>query len=290
MAFSIQSSNSAESISEHSQMNMWTARRAYQVGSRVIRAIGRSSISHPPIIPTHSAFRPACPDHAHFVAAFHSSACRATIPPPVVLMPPSTTTSTVPSVNLPSCKRTLLPDEEPFQSHSSSTPYIPIRPFDLTFLGTASSRPTPTRGVSSLAVRLGRKKSILLFDCGDGTQSRWIQARYLTFERLSVICITHMHGDHVFGLPNLVAGACTKKVAEPLHIFGPIGIANYVRANLNATHTWLERPIVFHELLKKNTKTVRRQQTKWHVTNYIASTSPNRSAHNSHIYLFLSVL
>jgi len=69
------------------------------------------------------------------------------------------------------------------------------------FLGTGGSIPTPKRGLSAIAVR--RKNELLLFDCGEGTQRQMIQAG-VGFHRKAKIFVTHMHGDHVLGLPGLL--------------------------------------------------------------------------------------
>jgi ribonuclease Z len=98
----------------------------------------------------------------------------------------------------------------------------------LTFLGTSSGRPTPRRNVSSVA--LARESEWFLFDCGEGTQMQLLRTD-LRLSRLRYIFITHLHGDHVLGLPGLLG-----TINLSLGVFGPPGIARYVRDVSRATH------------------------------------------------------
>ena len=74
----------------------------------------------------------------------------------------------------------------------------------VTFLGTSSGVPTRARNVSAVAVRLAQRSELWLFDCGEGTQHQFLRSD-LRLSQLRRIFITHMHGDHVFGLPGLLA-------------------------------------------------------------------------------------
>ena len=73
--------------------------------------------------------------------------------------------------------------------------------WDLSWLGTASAMPLPHRNVSALALRNG--PDLWIFDVGEGTQAQALRAG-LRLSRLSKVFITHLHGDHVFGLPSLL--------------------------------------------------------------------------------------
>ncbi|MEM2130654.1 MAG: ribonuclease Z [Candidatus Bathyarchaeia archaeon] len=97
----------------------------------------------------------------------------------------------------------------------------------ITFLGTAASIPTSTRALSSVAVQ--RQGELFLFDCGEGTQRQMIQAK-IGFNRKTRIFITHMHGDHVLGLPGLLQTMSLLGRNKTLQIFGPKGIVNFVEA------------------------------------------------------------
>ncbi|MET4692992.1 MBL fold metallo-hydrolase [Endozoicomonas lisbonensis] len=70
----------------------------------------------------------------------------------------------------------------------------------LTFLGTSAGVPTLERNVTALALALDEQREWYLVDCGEGTQHRLMRSRY-TLSGLKTIFITHVHGDHMFGLP-----------------------------------------------------------------------------------------
>jgi len=95
------------------------------------------------------------------------------------------------------------------------------------FLGTSGSMPTSRRGSSAVAVRL--KGEIILFDCGEGTQRRMVAAR-LGFRRSTRIFITHLHGDHVLGLPGLLQTMTLLQRERPLQVYGPRGLQAFIEA------------------------------------------------------------
>lgn len=95
----------------------------------------------------------------------------------------------------------------------------------MTWLGTSSGAPTNRRNVSSIALRT--PAHTCLVDCGEGTL-RQMQAGCIDPARVTHICISHMHGDHCFGLPGMVhdvskARAARGSTTEPLFVFGPPG-------------------------------------------------------------------
>ena len=96
---------------------------------------------------------------------------------------------------------------------------------DMILLGTGGGMPMPNRNLSSLLINyLGRK---ILIDCGEGTQVSMRMAN-TGFKTIDIICITHIHGDHIIGLPGLLATIGNSGRAEPLVIIGPEGITEAV--------------------------------------------------------------
>ena len=86
--------------------------------------------------------------------------------------------------------------------------------------------PLPRRWLSSLLVRVGG--DVILFDCGEGTQIAW-RATGWSFRRLSTICISHTHSDHIAGLPGLLHTVANTGRTEPIAILGPVGLAAVVQ-------------------------------------------------------------
>src|SRR5262245_34298811 len=92
-------------------------------------------------------------------------------------------------------------------------------------LGTGGTMPLPKGWLSSLLVRVGGQMT--LFDCGEGTQIAWRVAGW-GFRRLASICISHVHADHVAGLPGLLHTVANSGRVEPVTLFGPAGVAHVV--------------------------------------------------------------
>ena len=99
---------------------------------------------------------------------------------------------------------------------------------DVIPLGTASALPTEARHLSALAVQ--RKGRVLLFDCGEGTQYRLMEAD-LPWVRVDAIFVTHLHGDHCYGLPGLLSTLALQQRDDPVTLVLPSG----GRAMLDAT-------------------------------------------------------
>ena len=97
------------------------------------------------------------------------------------------------------------------------------------FLGTSSGTPTKTRNVSAYAVSEEQSKGWYLIDCGEGTQHRILHAP-VSLLNLRAIFITHVHGDHCYGLPGLVASAGMLGRTAPLIIVAPKGIQELMQA------------------------------------------------------------
>ena len=116
---------------------------------------------------------------------------------------------------------------------------------DLLFLGTSSGTPTRARNVSGLGLLEENGKGWYLIDCGEATQHQVLRTP-LSLSALRAIFITHVHGDHCFGLPGLLASAALQGRQAPLEIIAPQGIEAWLNATLAMSQTWLPYPLVFH--------------------------------------------
>ena len=97
---------------------------------------------------------------------------------------------------------------------------------DIALLGCGGGMPIPERYLSSLLINYKGRK--ILLDCGEGTQ---VSMKILGwgFKSIDIICITHGHGDHIVGLPGLLATIGNSGRTEPITIIGPEGIADIVK-------------------------------------------------------------
>jgi ribonuclease Z len=119
----------------------------------------------------------------------------------------------------------------------------------IVFLGTSGSMPTPERGSASLAIKIGGE--IILFDCGEGTQQRMVAAR-VGFRRPMHILITHLHGDHILGLPGLLQTMSLLRRERSIDIYGPKGIVDFLTC-VSRTLGGPNFPVQIHELNKPET-------------------------------------
>lgn len=115
----------------------------------------------------------------------------------------------------------------------------------ITFLGTSSGVPTRSRNVSSIALRLAQRAEIWLFDCGEGTQHQLLRSD-LKSSQIRRIFITHMHGDHIFGLMGLLASCGLAGNTERIDIYGPSGLEEYLHACRRYSQTHFSYPIQVH--------------------------------------------
>jgi ribonuclease Z len=95
------------------------------------------------------------------------------------------------------------------------------------FLGTSSGKPTLQRNVSSVGLVL--EGQLVLFDCGEGTQLQMIRAG-LRPSRLALVAISHLHGDHLNGLPGFLSTLGMNQHERSVRVLGPRGLRDYVRS------------------------------------------------------------
>lgn len=115
---------------------------------------------------------------------------------------------------------------------------------DVLLLGNGAMVPLPDRWLSSVLLRVGG--SLVLMDCGEGTQISWRRFHW-GFKRLDAICLTHHHADHVAGLPGLFHTVSNAGRTEPMHIFGPPGTIEVI-TGLRVIAPWLAFDMIVQEL------------------------------------------
>mgnify|MGYP000285949224 CR=1 FL=1 len=103
------------------------------------------------------------------------------------------------------------------------------------FLGTSAGSPTLERNVTALGLVVQQRKDWYLFDCGEGTQQRLLRST-LSPVRLSRIFITHLHGDHCYGLPGLISSRGLLGATEPLEIYGPKGLKEMIEVTFRCSY------------------------------------------------------
>lgn len=118
---------------------------------------------------------------------------------------------------------------------------------EITFLGTSSGVPTRSRNVSSIALRLPQRAEVWLFDCGEGTQHQLLRSEVKS-SQLTRIFITHLHGDHIFGLMGLLASCGLAGTGQDVDIYGPSGLVEYLKACTKYSYTNLSQRIKVHTI------------------------------------------
>jgi ribonuclease Z len=115
----------------------------------------------------------------------------------------------------------------------------------VTILGSGSATPTLRSHPSAQIIQIG--SDYYLIDCGEGTQYRLLEMR-IRSTRLKGIFISHLHGDHYFGLFGLLTSMSLGQRSEPLHLFGPRGLNDVLTEIFRQSDTRLSYHLNFHEL------------------------------------------
>jgi len=129
-----------------------------------------------------------------------------------------------------------------------------VTPFELTILGTSSALPTSNRYPTAQVLNvLGR---FFLIDCGEGTQTQMRKFK-IGFSKINHIFITHLHGDHIFGLIGLISTMVLLGRKNDLHIYAHSDLQKYLSAQLNFLYS-VDIPyrIVYHPLNFKNEQVI----------------------------------
>jgi ribonuclease Z len=118
----------------------------------------------------------------------------------------------------------------------------------LHFLGTGAGMPSKDRNTTAIALKLLEERgSIWLFDCGEATQHQILHTS-IKPRKIDKIFITHLHGDHIFGLPGFLSSRSFLGGEDTLTIYGPAGIQAWVEQTLKLTKTHVTYPLHFVEL------------------------------------------
>jgi ribonuclease Z len=115
----------------------------------------------------------------------------------------------------------------------------------ITFLGTAGSVPTPKRSLPAILIQ--RKGEQIMFDCGEGVQRQMIKAK-TGFHRKMKVFISHMHGDHVLGLPGILQTMALLDREKKLDVYGPPGIKLFLENIRETVQFVLTFPVEIHEI------------------------------------------
>ena len=120
---------------------------------------------------------------------------------------------------------------------------------ELIFLGTSAGVPTRTRNVTAILLNLQHptQSGLWLFDCGEGTQHQLLHTAFNP-GKLDKIFISHLHGDHLFGLPGLLCSRSMSGIIQPLTIYGPHGIREFVETALRISGSWTDYPLEIVEI------------------------------------------
>ncbi|MGB5317685.1 MBL fold metallo-hydrolase, partial [Eudoraea sp.] len=128
----------------------------------------------------------------------------------------------------------------------------------LYILGCFAATPRALNNPSSQILEI--KNHIFLIDCGEGTQLQ-LRKNKIRFSRIQHIFISHLHGDHFFGLPGLISTFRLLGREKELHIYGPKGLKEAITLLLKLGDSWTNFPLIFHELSSKEQNVIFQDNT-----------------------------
>jgi ribonuclease Z len=123
-----------------------------------------------------------------------------------------------------------------------------LKEMDVFFLGTGAGIPAKLRNVTSIALKLLEERgAIWLFDCGEATQHQILHTS-IKPRRIEKIFITHLHGDHIYGLPGLLSSRSFQGGDTEVVLYGPKGLKEYINISLSVSQTFLKYPLKIVEI------------------------------------------
>ena len=128
----------------------------------------------------------------------------------------------------------------------------------LTILGCYAATPRTMTNPTSQVLEI--KNHMFLIDCGEGTQVQ-LRKNKVKFSRINHIFISHLHGDHFFGLPGLVSTFRLLGREQDLHIYGPKGIKEAITLLMKLGDSWTNYQLNFHELTSKEPELIFQDDT-----------------------------
>lgn len=123
----------------------------------------------------------------------------------------------------------------------------------LTILGCYAATPRTLTNPTSQVLEI--KNRLFLIDCGEGTQVQ-LRKNKLKFSKINQVFISHLHGDHFFGLIGLISTFALLGRTNDLHIYGPKGIKEIIDLQLRLSNSWTNYKLFFHELESKESEII----------------------------------
>jgi len=120
--------------------------------------------------------------------------------------------------------------------------------FDIHILGSGSALPTIKKRPTSQLIHYNGK--YLLIDCGEGTQVQ-LRKQKISFLKINHIFISHLHGDHYFGLIGLMSSMHLLGRTKELNIYAPKELKSIIDLQLSVSHSKLRYKVVYHSLMEK---------------------------------------
>lgn len=125
--------------------------------------------------------------------------------------------------------------------------------FSVTILGFNSAIPKLNSHPTAQLINVNER--YILIDCGEGTQVQLRKAK-IKFSKINHIFISHLHGDHIFGLIGFLSSLQLLGKKTPMHIFGPEGIQDFIENQFKHTQAFSSFELIFYELNNTDSRLV----------------------------------